>query len=160
MWLQKQAGSQDFVVYLETWYCIIPKYDISKRNEESLYTDLFILAFSSWLLVIIFLPSLVACCDWCCCHNLEPNMYSTYRGRLFYKIMMQALAKHLYGIISVCISGRRNYYLYTDYCLCYRNISAVVPTGLHQVFVGLGNLQGISNWTLCLIYGGGLFSFC
>lgn len=54
-------------------------------------------------------------------------------------------------------------YLYLDYCPylcgCCRNASAVVSSGLLQVYIDLGDLQGILSLTLYLINEGGLFSF-
>lgn len=55
--------------------------------------------------------------------------------------------------ISIWISGMTSYhcshYLYLDYCprLCcsYHNVSVVVPSGLPQVCISLGNLQRILN---------------
>lgn len=53
-------------------------------------------------------------------------------------------------------------YLYSIYfycphvCWCYHSGSTVVPSSLPQVYINLGNQQGIPNWTL---YGGRLFSF-
>lgn len=62
--------------------------------------------------------------------------------------------------ISLRISGMCTYlhYLPVDccphFCCCYHNVSTIVPSGLHQIHVNPGNLQGISNWIIDLIDGG------
>lgn len=53
--------------------------------------------------------------------------------------------------------------LYSDYslhlCCCYCNVSTVVTSILHQVYIDLSKLQGIINCTLYLIYCCRLSSF-
>lgn len=43
------------------------------------------------------------------------------------------------------------YYLRSNYC-CYHNVLFVMPSGLHQVYIALGNLQGILSWIHYLIF--------
>lgn len=48
------------------------------------------------------------------------------------------------------ISGMSSY-LHADYCphfWCYYNVSVIVPSGLHEVIIDLGNLQGILKYSL------------
>lgn len=40
---------------------------------------------------------------------------------------------------------KKNIYYCPHLCCCHRDVSAIVPSGLHQVLGDLGNFQELSN---------------